>query len=121
MSALLELIEVNVKPTYPVQPNGSKEVFTYDLPNAWEEGCGQMIPVILEGNEGEGYTATTPALAGCIAEGDTIEEALGDFELALKALLESYKFEDRSVPWKSVDELPLQEVAIRIFKVAVNG
>lgn len=40
--------------------------------------------VILEPNdEGEGYTASVPALAGCVSVGDTQEEALENIKDAI--------------------------------------
>ncbi len=46
------------------------------------------IKVILEPSQDGGYTATVPALRGCISEGDTREEALKNIREAIKLYLE---------------------------------
>ncbi len=50
----------------------------------------RRFKVILEWNEDEGgYTVTVPALPGCIAEGDTLEEALENTREAIAGYLEA--------------------------------
>jgi len=44
--------------------------------------------VILEPSDEGGYTATVPALPGCISEGDTIEEAMANIREAIELYLE---------------------------------
>ena len=46
------------------------------------------IKVILEPSQEGGYTATVPALPGCISEGDTREEALKNIREAIELYLE---------------------------------
>ncbi len=90
------------------------------LPNdrGWISPKSERIcPVLVEGSDEEGYTATTPILPGCIAEGDSIDEALLDFKIAHLELLKAYKEEGKPVPWKKVDGLPLYNPDVRIFLV----
>lgn len=44
--------------------------------------------IILEPSEEGGYTATVPALPGCISEGNTREEALKNIREAIELYLE---------------------------------
>jgi len=76
------------------------------------------IPVVLKKEQG-GYTATTPVLKGCIAEGDTIEESLQDFKRALKSLRKAYASERRDVPWSAPSPLRLRDPATRVFTVLI--
>lgn len=46
------------------------------------------LRVILEPSDEGGYTATVPALPGCISEGDTKEEALRGIREAIELYLE---------------------------------
>ena len=45
------------------------------------------LPIVLEGSRRDGYTATCPALAGCVSEGDTKEEAIKNIKEAIKLYL----------------------------------
>jgi len=74
-----------------------------------------IVPIVLEGSAVQGYTATTPALPGCIAEGDTIEEALSDFRTALVALLGAYRAENKDPPWRPVREPRPDHLSVRVF------
>jgi predicted RNase H-like HicB family nuclease len=57
----------------------------YDLDRRY----GTMhIKVILEPSDEGGYTATVPALPGCISEGNTREEALENIREAIELYLE---------------------------------
>ena len=47
-----------------------------------------VIRIVLEPSEEGGYTATIPALPGCISEGDTVEEAIANVREALELYLE---------------------------------
>ncbi|MCL1469188.1 type II toxin-antitoxin system HicB family antitoxin [Argonema antarcticum] len=46
------------------------------------------IKVVLEPSEEGGYTVYVPSLAGCISEGETIEEALENIQEAIELYLE---------------------------------
>jgi len=46
------------------------------------------LKVILEPSDEGGFTAIVPALPGCISEGDTREEALGNIREAIQLYLE---------------------------------
>lgn len=45
-----------------------------------------------------GYTVNVPSLPGCITEGDTVEEALGNAREAIEAYLLSLKDRDLPIP-----------------------
>jgi len=47
------------------------------------------LRVVLEPSDEGGYTATVPALPGCISEGDTREEALRNIREAIELYLEA--------------------------------
>jgi len=47
--------------------------------------------IILEPSDEGGYTATVPALPGCISEGDSREEALSNIREAIELYLESFE------------------------------
>jgi len=55
------------------------------------------LMVQLESSEEGGYTATVPALPGCISEGDTREEALSNIREAISLYLESIE-DDAVIP-----------------------
>ena len=46
------------------------------------------LRVILEPSEEGGYTAIVPSLPGCISEGETRDEALGNIREAIELYLE---------------------------------
>lgn len=46
------------------------------------------LKVVLEPSEEGGYTASVPALPGCISEGDTMEEAVANIREAIELYLE---------------------------------
>jgi predicted RNase H-like HicB family nuclease len=46
--------------------------------------------VILEPSEDGGFTATVPALPGCISEGDTVEQAMANIREAIELYLEPF-------------------------------
>ena len=45
------------------------------------------LPIVLEGNQREGYTATCPALPGCVSEGETRQEAIKNIREAIRLYL----------------------------------
>ena len=46
------------------------------------------LTVVLEPSDEGGYTVTVPSLPGCISEGDTREEALGNIREAVALYVE---------------------------------
>ncbi len=46
------------------------------------------IKIVLEKQEGGGYTVHVPALQGCISQGETIKEALKNIKEAIELYLE---------------------------------
>ncbi len=55
--------------------------------------------VILEPNQDEpGYTATVPALPGCISAGDTLEEALENARDAIELWISMARNKGEAVP-----------------------
>lgn len=87
-------------------------------------GCGTLegevsrlkarFKVLLEWNEqGGGYTVTVPALPGCLSEGDTVEEALGNIREAIEGYLEALRKQGRAVPAEDV-HLLIGEVEVAV-------
>ena len=68
------------------------------------------LRVVLEPSEDGGYTASVPALPGCISEGDTREQAIRNLEEAIRVYLEPV---DDDVPTPNVSVSPLQEDVMR--------
>lgn len=56
-----------------------------------------VLRVVLEPSDEGGYTATVPALPGCISEGDTREEALRNIREAIELYVEPVE-DDCSFP-----------------------
>jgi len=54
--------------------------------------------VIFEEAEEGGYMVYTPALPGCVSEGDTFEEAKDNITEAISAYLESVAKEGQKIP-----------------------
>jgi predicted RNase H-like HicB family nuclease len=46
------------------------------------------LKIVLEASEEGGYTVYVPSLPGCISEGDTKEDALGNIREAIELYLE---------------------------------
>jgi predicted RNase H-like HicB family nuclease len=71
------------------------------------------LPIILEGNRRDGYTATCPALPGCISEGDTREEAIKNVREAIRLYLRAVTREHVvQKKLKTSKELEALEVAV---------
>ena len=47
-----------------------------------------ILKIVLEPSDDGGYTATVPALPGCISEGETVEEAMANIREAIELYLE---------------------------------
>ena len=47
-----------------------------------------ILKIVLEPSDDGGYTATVPALPGCISEGETIEQAMDNIREAIELYLE---------------------------------
>jgi len=63
------------------------------------------LQVVLEPSEDGGFTATVPALPGCISEGETREEALRNIEEAVLLYLEPVEDDVRLGPSAEVLEI----------------
>ena len=63
------------------------------------------LQVVLEPSEDGGFTATVPALPGCISEGQTREEALRNIEEAVLLYLEPVEDDVRLGPSAEVLEI----------------
>jgi predicted RNase H-like HicB family nuclease len=63
--------------------------------------------VVLESQEGGGYTVYVPTLPGCVSQGETKQEAITNIKEAIELYLESYKERGLSLP--QVEE---REVAV---------
>ena len=49
------------------------------------------VPLVLTPQPEGGYTVTSPVLPELITEGDTLEEAVGNVQDALEAVIETYE------------------------------
>ena len=49
------------------------------------------VPLVLTPQPEGGYTVTSPVLPELITEGDTLEEAMGNVQDALEAVIETYE------------------------------
>ena len=70
------------------------------------------IMVILDGDEKKGYTATCPALPGCISEGDTKEEAIENFKEAAALYVRAVTKEQLLLAKEKTRTLETVEVAV---------
>jgi len=65
------------------------------------------LRVVLEPSDEGGFTATVPALPGCISEGDSREEALANVQEAIQLYLEPVDDDGAYPPNIEVVELAL--------------
>ena len=70
------------------------------------------ITVILDGNEKDGYTATCPALPGCISEGDTKQDALENIKEAIALYLRAVTKEHLLLAGEKAQKMETLEVAV---------
>lgn len=70
------------------------------------------VTVILDGNEKEGYTATCPAMPGCISEGDTKEEALENIKEAIALYIRGVTREHLLLAGEKAKKLETLEIAV---------
>lgn len=75
-----------------------------------EKGMSAMsvysFTVLFEPAEEGGFVVTCPALPGLITEGDTLEEARGMAQDAIRAYIESLRKDGQPIP---IDRPPLKE------------
>ena len=71
------------------------------------------LPIVLEGNQREGYTATCPALPGCVSEGETRQEAIKNIREAIRLYLRAVTREHTLLKKaKTTKEVEALEVAV---------
>lgn len=63
--------------------------------------------VVIEPQEGGGYTAYVPSLSGCVSEGETYEETLKNIKEAIELYVETLR--ERNLPVKK-DSCHIAEV-----------
>jgi antitoxin HicB len=56
------------------------------------------VPLILTPQPEGGYTVTSPVLPELVTEGDTLEQAIGNVQDALEAVIETYEDLKRPFP-----------------------
>jgi predicted RNase H-like HicB family nuclease len=78
--------------------------------------------VVLERNEGGGYTVTVPALRGCVTQGDTIAQALDRAREAIECHLEALASLGKRIPTDpKVLHLDLTHAdEVMVFKISVQ-
>lgn len=68
------------------------------------------ILLITDPEEG-GYTVEVPALAGCVTEGDTLEEALDNAREAIRGWIKDAELHGEPVP---AEDVPLQVATVEV-------
>jgi predicted RNase H-like HicB family nuclease len=66
-----------------------------------------VFKVILTPSEDGGYTATVPALPGCVSEGETVEETMANIREAIELHLEPFDEPEALTEGVVVKELAL--------------
>jgi predicted RNase H-like HicB family nuclease len=66
-----------------------------------------VFKILLEPSEDGGYTATVPALPGCISEGETIDQAMDNIREAIELYLEPIEGPQATAGGALVKELTL--------------
>lgn len=72
---------------------------------------GERYTVVIEPCEEGGYYAECPALPGCHVEAESIDEALAEMRLVIRAYLDDLK--------EAGEPIPADEVTVTSLKVAV--
>jgi antitoxin HicB len=67
--------------------------------------------IVLEPQEGDGYTVTVPALPEVVTEGDTETEALANAEEAIRAIVEYRQAHGIDIPRDALPEIRQVTVA----------
>lgn len=70
--------------------------------------------VLFEPSEEGGYTATVPALPGCISEGKDLDEAKQNIKEAIELHLESMLEDGETIPDEGVVEVIKDKVTISL-------
>jgi len=73
----------------------------------------RTFTIILDPNEGGGYTVTVPILPGCVTQGDNCEEALEHAKEAIEGFLEALKLAGLPIPQGDVD-VEVDVVTVRL-------
>lgn len=68
--------------------------------------------ILTPAEEEGGYVAECPAIAGCISEGDTVEEALTNIKGAIEGCLESMAAHQEAMPEEQPVIVATVEVAL---------
>jgi antitoxin HicB len=66
--------------------------------------------VMLEPEDEGGYAVWVPVLPGCVSQGDTVEEALGNIREAIQCYVESALKHGETLP----DESSLREATVEV-------
>jgi len=76
--------------------------------------------VVLEPEEVGGYSASCPALPGCVSQGETLDEALANIREAIEGILESRRKHGVSLPVET-PEMVAEEVRLCLKERATEG
>ncbi|MBN1887807.1 MAG: type II toxin-antitoxin system HicB family antitoxin [Thermoflexales bacterium] len=66
-----------------------------------------QVKVVLEPSDEGGFTVYAPSLPGCISEGETIDEALGNIREAIELYLEPVEDD-----WMLEENMLVREIAV---------
>lgn len=69
----------------------------------------------------EGFTVFCPGLDGCITEGDTLEEALENAQIAIREYIEAAWMETRETMARDIEEDYIISVALADVEVDLAG
>jgi predicted RNase H-like HicB family nuclease len=69
----------------------------------------------------EGFTVFCPGLDGCITEGDTLEEALENAQIAIREYIEAAWMETRETMARDLEEDYIISVALADVEVDLAG
>lgn len=69
----------------------------------------------------EGFTVFCPGLDGCITEGDTLEEALENAQIAIREYIEAAWIETKETMARDVEEDYIISVALADVEVDLAG
>jgi predicted RNase H-like HicB family nuclease len=73
--------------------------------------------VIIEQDEDGGYVGKVPELRGCLSQGDTIDELMGNIKEAIELCLEVQSEEKSTVAQEQIRFVGVQEIIAYLFNL----
>ncbi len=72
----------------------------------------QTFHVIIEQDEDGGYIGRVPELRGCLSQGDTLDELMGNIKEAIELCLEAQSEERSAVAEELIKFVGIQEITV---------